>query len=133
MRRDCTRRRKHTSALDFIKSLKGEALEVSVNSLSVSCDELRAGEQTINLTVDPDRAAALIAKAKSTPGVVAAGWTSGGVEMDRAIRFAAAEWTSGGKVNRDRITCGLAVKLSGRPEAPIKRRGRTLSSSARGA
>src|SRR5207253_3427606 len=38
------------SALDFIKSLKGEALEVSVNSLSVSCDELRAGEQPIKLS-----------------------------------------------------------------------------------
>src|SRR2546426_1123855 len=29
--------------------------------------------------------------------------------------------------------CGLTVKLSGRPTPPDKRRGRTLSSSARGA
>src|SRR5512138_866958 len=65
------------SVLDFAKSLKGEALEVSVNSLSVSCDELRGGEQTINLTVDPERAAALIAKAKAVPGVTLAGWASG--------------------------------------------------------
>src|SRR5215471_7294176 len=57
------------SVLDFVKSLKGEALEVSVNSLSVSCDELRGGEQTINLTVDPERSAALVAKAKATAGV----------------------------------------------------------------
>ena len=42
----------------------------------------RAGEQTINLTVDPERASALIAKAKSAPGVTAVGWTSGAVEMD---------------------------------------------------
>jgi hypothetical protein len=58
------------SALEFVKGLKGQDLEVSLSSLSVTCDELRSGVQTINLTVDPDRAAALIAKAKSTPGVV---------------------------------------------------------------
>src|SRR3954465_9039310 len=52
------------AALDFLKSLKGEAVEVSLNSLSISCDALRAGEQTISLTADPARAPALIAKAK---------------------------------------------------------------------
>jgi hypothetical protein len=35
----------------------------------VSCDALRAGEQTINISVDPERAAALIAKFKVAPGV----------------------------------------------------------------
>jgi len=100
------------SALEFIKSLKGEALEVSVNSLSVSCDELRSGEQTINLTVDPQRAAALIAKAKSMPGVVAAGWTSGSIEMDRTIRFAAAEWRNGDKVNKDKIASAMSGVLA---------------------
>src|SRR5882724_4461314 len=39
------------TALDYLKSLRGEAVEVSLNSLTVSCDALRAGEQTINLTV----------------------------------------------------------------------------------
>ena len=73
---------------------------------------MRAGEQTINLTVDPERAAALIAKAKSMPGVVAAGWTSGAVEMDRAIRFAAAEWRDGDKINRDKIASAMSGVLS---------------------
>src|SRR5829696_6478135 len=40
------------AALDFLKSLKGEAVEVGLSSLSISCDALRAGEQTINLTAD---------------------------------------------------------------------------------
>ena len=95
------------SVLEFLKSLKGEALEVSVGSLSVSCDEMRGGEQTINLTVDPERAGALIAKAKATTGVTLAGWTSGIVGMDRAIRFAAADWRDGDKVNKDKL--GTAV------------------------
>src|SRR3977135_3458829 len=72
------------AALEFLKSLKGQPVEVSLSSLAVSCDALRAGEQTITISVDPDRAAALIAKAKSSPGVVAAGWTAGAVDMEGA-------------------------------------------------
>lgn len=100
------------SVLDFVKSLKGEALEVSVNSLAVSCDELRGGEQTINLTVDPERSAALVAKAKATTGVALAGWTSGIVEMDRTIRFASAGWREGDKVNREKLASTIAGVLS---------------------
>ncbi|MBR1125753.1 hypothetical protein JQ628_29810 [Bradyrhizobium lablabi] len=100
------------AALDFVKSLKGQDLEVSLSSLSVTCDELRSGVTTINLTIDPDRAAELIAKAKSTPGVVEAGWTAGAVEMDRAIRFSAAEWRDGGKVNREKLAAAIAGVLS---------------------
>jgi hypothetical protein len=100
------------AALDFLKSLKGEAVEIGLSSLSVSCDALRAGEQTINLTADPERTAALIAKARSMPGVVAAGWTSGSVEMDRTIRFAAAEWRDGDKVNKDKIASAVSAVLA---------------------
>ncbi|MFG3595837.1 hypothetical protein [Bradyrhizobium sp. RDI18] len=100
------------AALDFLKSLKGEAVEVGLSSLSISCDALRAGEQTINLTADPERATALIAKAKAAPGVVAAGWTSGSIEMDRTIRFAAAEWRDGDKINRDKIASAISGVLA---------------------
>lgn len=100
------------AALDFLKSLKGEAVEVSLSSLSISCDALRAGQQTINLTADPAFAAALIAKAKATPGVIAAGWTSGSVEMDRTIRFAAADWRDGDKINKDKIVAALSGVLT---------------------
>ena len=100
------------NALDFIKSLKGEAVEVALSSLAISCDELRAGEQTINLTVDPDRAATLIAKAKSAPGVVAVGWITGSVEMDRSIRFAAADWRDGDKINKDKIAAAVSAVLA---------------------
>jgi hypothetical protein len=100
------------AALDFLKSLKGEAVEVGLSSLTVSCDALRAGEQTINLTVDPERAATLIARARSASGIVNAGWTTGSVEMDRTIRFAAAEWRDGDKVNKDKIANAVSTVLS---------------------
>ena len=100
------------AALDFLQGLKGQDLEVSLSSLTVSCDALRAGEQTINISVDPDRAAGLIAKFKSLPGIVAAGWTSGIVEMDRSIRFLAADWRDGYRPNRDRLAAAIANVLS---------------------
>ena len=100
------------SVLEFLKSLKGEAVEVSVASLPTSCDEMRSGEQTINLTVDPERAAALIAKAKAAAGVTLAGWTSGVVEMDRSIRFPAAGWRDGDKINRDKLASTISGVLS---------------------
>ena len=100
------------AAADFLKGLKGQDVEVSLSSLTVSCDALRAGEQTINISGDPDRAAALIAKYKSSPGVVAAGWTSGIVEMDRTIRFAAANWRDGDKLNREKLATAIANVLA---------------------
>jgi hypothetical protein len=96
------------AALDFLKRLKGQNLEVSLSSLSISCEALRAGEQTINISVDPDRAAALIAKAKSSPGVVAAGWTAGVVDMERAIRLPAAGWRDGDRLNRDKLATAIS-------------------------
>jgi hypothetical protein len=100
------------AAADFLKGLKGQNVEVALSSLTVSCDALRAGEQTITLSVDPDRAAALIAKAKSQPGVVTAGWTSGVVDMERSIRFSAADWRDGDKLNRDKIAAAVSGVLA---------------------
>ena len=99
------------AALDFLQGLKGQDVEVSLSSLTVSCDALRAGEQTINISVDPNRAAGLIAKFKSLPGVVAAGWTSGIVEMERSIRFLAADWRDGDRLNRDKLAAAIANVL----------------------
>jgi hypothetical protein len=110
------------AATDFVKGLKGQNVEVQLSSLSVACDALRAGEQLINITVDPDRAAAFIAKAKAASGVVAAGWTSGVVDMERTIRFAAAEWRDGDRPNRDKLTAAIGAVLT-------KTLGAKLSSS----
>ena len=100
------------AAQDFLKALKGQELEISRASLTVTCDALRAGEQTISISTDPDRAAALIAKFKSLPGVVAAGWTSGIVDMERAIRISAADWRDGDKLNRDKLAAAIAAVLT---------------------
>jgi hypothetical protein len=101
------------AAPDFLKSLKGQDVEVSLSSLAVTCDVLRAGEQTITLSADPDRAAALIAKFKSVPGVIATGWTTGIIEMDRTIRFSATGWRDSDRLNKDKLAAAIANALAG--------------------
>jgi hypothetical protein len=96
------------SAADFLNFLKGQDVEVTLGSLTVSCEALRSGQMTVNLSTDPDRAAALIAKAKSLPGVVSAGWTSGLIDMDRTVRFAASGWRDGSNLNRDKLAATIA-------------------------
>ena len=98
-------------ATDFLKSLKGQAVEVTLASLTVGCDALRAGEQTISMSVDPERAGALLAKFKAMPGVTAAGWTAGMTEMDRTIRFAATDWREGDKISKDKLAATVANVL----------------------
>jgi hypothetical protein len=105
-------RLKLDAALDYLKSLKGQDVEVATNSLGVTCDALRSGLQTINLAVDPDRAAGLIAKAKAMQGVALAGWTTGIVEMDRTIRFASADYSEGGKFSRDKLANAVSNVLA---------------------
>lgn len=100
------------AATDFLKSLKGQDVEVTLSSLSIGCEALRAGEQTINMSVDPERAPALLAKFKSMPGVTSAGWTAGIVEIDRTIRFAAADWRTGDRVDRDKVAAAVSSVLS---------------------
>ncbi len=100
------------AANEFLKSLKGQEVEVTLASLTVGCDALRAGEQTINMSVDPERAAALLAKFKAMPGVTAAGWTAGMTEMDRTIRIPAADWRDGERINRDKLASAVAGVLS---------------------
>ena len=42
------------------------------------------------------------------PGVIAAGWISGGYDIDRAVRFNAADWREGEALSRDRFAAALA-------------------------
>ena len=44
--------------------------------------------------------------------MVAAGWTSGIVEMERSIRFAAADWRDGDKLNKDKLAAAISGVLT---------------------
>jgi hypothetical protein len=103
---------KRDAVLDFARSLRGEQVQVALYGLIASCAELRSGEQVLKLTVDPERAPALIEKLRTQPGVVTVGWTEGNMDMERTIRFPAAEWREAGKINRDKVATTVANALA---------------------
>ncbi len=92
----------------LVKSLKGQNVQIALDSIATDCNALRSGHQVLRIFVDPARAPALIAALKTAPGVTAAGWTSGTYDMERAIRFAAGDWAPDGKLNRDKFAATLA-------------------------
>lgn len=100
---------KRENFADLVKSLKGRNVQIALDSIATDCNALRSGEQVLRLVTDPARSPALVATLKSAPGVVAAGWTSGTYDMERAIRFAAGDWGDGGKLNRDKFAGALTA------------------------
>ncbi len=100
------------SLASFLAALKGQDIEVDYASLVTSCDELRAGEQLLTMSVDPERAVEFLARFKTMPGVTASGWTSGSFDMERTIRFADTGWREGGRINRDRIAKTVTEALA---------------------
>lgn len=103
---------KREAVADFAKSLRGENMQIALNGLIASCAELRSGEQVLRLIVDPERAPAVVERLRTQPGVIAAGWTEGNMDMERTVRFPAAEWREVGKINRQKIAAAVSAALA---------------------
>ncbi len=99
-----------TAMIDFLKALRGENVKVQGYSIAPSCEALRRGTVDVQIDIDPERAADLIAKAKALPGVSRAGWTSGGVDLSRAVRIPAGDFRdSAGKLDRQKLGDAVAA------------------------
>ncbi len=96
---------------EFVKGLRGTNIFVSKDSLAASCENLRAGAQVIRMSVNPETASATIAQLKSKPGVTAIGWSYGDLELARAIRFPAKDWSVEGKIDSAKIGTALTDTL----------------------
>ena len=96
---------------EFVKALRGTNIFVSKDSLTASCENLRAGAQTIRMSVNPEAASATIAQLKTRPGVVAIGWSYGELELARAIRFPSKDWSVEGKIDSAKIGTALTDTL----------------------
>lgn len=96
--------------VDLLKALRAENIKVQGYSIAPSCEALRRGTVDVQIDVDPERAADLIAKAKTLPGVTRAGWTSGGIDLSRAVRIPAGSFRdSAGKLDRKKLGDALAA------------------------
>lgn len=110
------------SLTDFLKALRSENVKVQGFSIAPSCEALRRGYFDVQAEVDPERTLDVIAKAKSFPGVTRAGWTSGGIDLSRSIRFPVAGWRdANGKLDREKlgktVSAVMAKVLSAEPDA----------------
>lgn len=106
--------------IDFLKSLRAENVKVQGYSIAPSCEALRRGTVDVQVDVDPERAADLVVKVKTLPGVTRAGWTSGGIDLSRAVRVPAGSFRDGtGALDRkklgDAIAAVAAKTLSAQP------------------
>lgn len=100
---------KRESAVELLKSLRGRNVQIALDSVATDCNALRSGRQVLRLIVDPSRAPGLVAELKSAPGVVAAGWTSGSYDMERAVRFNAGGWSDNGKFDQEKFAAKVAA------------------------
>jgi hypothetical protein len=103
---------KPENVLNFVNGLRGQSVEISLMSLLPSCNELRKDEQVIRMNIDPERAADFIAKMKTSPGVMASGWTGGKIDMERTVRFATTSWRENGKLNKDKLATALSATIA---------------------
>lgn len=100
---------KRESIVELLKSLRGRNVQIALDSVATDCNALRSGRQVLRLIVDPSRAPGLVAELKSAPGVVAAGWTSGSYDMERAVRFNAGGWSDNGKFDQEKFAAKVAA------------------------
>jgi hypothetical protein len=104
---------KRDALLKVINGLRVEKLKVDAETLKPSCEELRSGEQIVQLEIDAERAAAFVVRVRAVPGVLAAGWTSGNYLIEHAVRFAATAWrNSDGPLNREKLASALSAALA---------------------
>jgi hypothetical protein len=97
---------------NVLAALRGEPVVLQPhNGLVQDCNVLRTGRQTLELTLAPEKAAALLQKLRKVPGVLAAGW--GGYSLiDYAALLRIADWTAGGKLDRERLATALGKSVA---------------------
>jgi hypothetical protein len=104
---------KRDALVDLAKELKSQNLMVEFETLAPDCAVLRSGEQIVRADVDPERAAAVLARLKSLPGVVTAGWVGGNYSIANAVRLATADWQGGdGKLDRNKLASAIAASAA---------------------
>ncbi len=96
----------------LLDSLRDQNVRIVYNGLASSCRVLKNGQHTVQIDLDAERAAAVLARIKSIPAVTAAGYLVGSQDMQRAIRFPSAGWRDAtGKLDRDKFTAALRAAV----------------------
>jgi hypothetical protein len=111
---------KRPSLLAVVNELRSQSAAVDLDSLTTECATLRTGEHVIRAEIDPERAAAILARLKAVPGVVNAGWTSGDYIIDSAVRIEAAAWRGAdGRPDKSRLAAAIADSIARSLDAKV--------------
>lgn len=93
----------------LLEALRDQNVRVHLATTQASCRMLRSGRYTVQIDVEAERAAGLLAKLKTVAGVSEAGYSPNPPNMQRAIRFPSAGFRdAAGKLDRDKIAAALA-------------------------
>ncbi len=115
---------KREAVVEVLKRLRADKVLVRSEDLTEGCVNLRTGERTLTLTVDPMRAEGVVGRLRGTPGVIEVGWTTSAYyNIDYAVRVPAAGWMRpDGTLDRGAIapavSAAVAKSLSASAEAP---------------
>jgi hypothetical protein len=97
----------------LLDAMRDQQVRVVFNGLVTTCRVLRTGHYTVQVDLDAERAAAVLAKLKTVPAVAAAGYLPGMQDMSRAIRFPSAEWRdAAGKLDRDKLSAAIGAAVA---------------------
>ena len=111
---------KRPSLLAVVNELRSQSAAVDLDSLTTECPTLRTGEHIVRAEIDPERAAAIVARLKAVPGVVNAGWTSGDYIIDSAVRIEAAAWRGAdGRPDKSRLAAAIADSIARSLDAKV--------------
>lgn len=110
-----------TGLAGLLDTLREQNVRIVYNGLATSCRVLRTGHYDIQIDLDPERAAAVLARIKSAPAVTAAGHLVDSQVMRRAIRFPSAGWRdASGKLDRDKLTAALTAAAAKAMSATVE-------------
>lgn len=95
-----------------LNALRGEPVVLQPqNGLVQDCPVLRSNQQTLQFTLAPAKAPAIVAKLRKLEGVFAVEWSGPG-RYDYATRLLIAEWSKAGKLDRERIAAAVEKSIA---------------------
>lgn len=97
----------------LLEALRDQNVRVVFNTVQASCRLLRTGRYTVQIDVEAERAAAVLAKLKSVAGVTEVGFSPNPPNMQRAILFPSAGWRDAtGRLERDKLAATIGKAMA---------------------
>ena len=92
----------------LLDALRDQNVRLVFDGLQTSCQVLRSDRHTLQIDIEPERIAAVLAKLKSVAAITEAGFSPNPPNMQRAVRFPSAGWRDGsGKLDREKFAAAI--------------------------